>query len=271
MHVPLLWNEEKTQILPQNAQQQALTQAVHGYFMQAQMLHFLEADTHKRRQGEKDLEQTLHSVQALFSPLAEEFLYQTLLMLQVANDVLEVEGIGMAEAVAAEGKPLVCSAGCTGCCHQMLLCLPNEIALLDAYMKEHGGVKQGFLQAYNKWQVTAQDLSESYLRWGKAFYGAGVDDKSHSRGDYYIPCPLLDAQGRCIAYAVRPYACRSSVAVDARCTDADEAGHKGSYNMLFSLYTGHDAARRALFQAVYGAKAYTLAIMPTALHEVLSK
>ncbi len=269
-----LWNAEKTQLLPKNAQQEALIKAVHGYFMQAQMLHFLEGDTHLRRQGEKDLEQTLHSVQALFSPVEQEFLYQTLLMLQVANDVLEVEGLGMAEAVATAGQPLVCKAGCTGCCHQMLLCLPNEISLMQAYMQEHPHLAEKFTRTFALWHGQAADLSESYLRWGKAFYGEGKDDKSHCREDYFIPCPLLDEAGLCMVYAVRPYACRSSVAVDIRCAEGEASegnGQKrqGSHNMLFSLYTGHDAARKALFQAVYGAQRYELAIMPMALHQGL--
>ncbi len=269
MAVQWVWNTEKTQILAQNAQQEALIKAVHGYFMQGQMLHFLEEDTHLRRQGQKDLQQTLESVQALFSPVPEEFMYQSLLMLQVANDVLEVEGVGMAEAVAAEGQPLVCSEGCTGCCHQMLLCLPHEVQLIHAYMQECAEVKENFLHNWSAWQNQAEGLSESYLRWGLAFYGQGIDDKSHSREDYYIPCPLLDAEGRCSVYAVRPYACRSSVAVDARCATGDEQGREGSYNMLFSLYTGHDAARRALFQAVYGPQHYVLAILPSALQGLL--
>ncbi len=267
-----IWNEDATQLLACNDGQRALERAVQGYFVQAQMLSYHAEQTPAFLESQSLLADTLLSVKALIpaTALMTASSYEGLLALQVANTVLEAEGEGLAQACAAQGSSLACTKGCTGCCYQLVLCTPQEVALILAYMQEHTSCREHFLQQYPAWHAEAKDISQSYLQWGKAFYGEGKDDASHSREDYYIPCPFLDAAGACVIYAVRPYACRSSVAVDARCAAPDAQGKKGMHNMLFSFYTGHDGARRALFASLYG-QDMTLNIMPQVLYEALAE
>ncbi len=175
---------------------------------------------------------------------------QHLLAVQTANEVLDAEGDVMANICASKGSPFVCIKGCCGCCHQMVLCSALEAALIVAYLMKHAQKKEAFLQSWPLWQAKAQDISASYMAWGQAFYGQGVDDGSHKREDYSIACPFLDYNGMCTIYTVRPHACRSSVAVDTRCIDGQISNIGGMHNMLFSLYTGHHGARQRLFQAL---------------------
>ncbi len=268
----MTWNAEKTRLLPQNATQEALEKAVQTYFMQGQWVHYAPEGSPEHAKASEAMEQSLRSVQSLMPPLktTTSYSYEAMLILQMANDALEADGAGLAKACAEQGQALVCAAGCDGCCHQMVLSLPCEIHLMQAHMQMHTTAKEHFLSVWPVWQEKAQAISESYLQWGQKFYGEGVDDASHVREDYYIPCPLLNELGQCVAYAARPYACRSSVAVNPLCAQPNERGQKGSHNMLFALYTGHDAARKRLFTAMYGQQQKTAPqSMPFMLHAAL--
>ncbi len=240
------WDDDAIRLLPQTPQHKALEQAVQSYFMQAEMLRIEHEDPEINQEVEKALTTTLTSLKGLLTPQEPDFAYQSALALQISNELLETEGVGLALTCAEQGQPFVCTHGCRGCCCQLVLTLPYEAWLIEAYLRENPTVKEAFLANWDAWEAEAKDISQSYLKWGEAFYGEGIDDKSHSRDDYYIPCPFLDKDGACIIYAVRPYACRSSVAVDPRCATGDENGKLGMYNMLYSFYIGHNSIRREL-------------------------
>ncbi len=242
-----LWNAEKTLLLAQTPEQAALEEAVRAYFKQSQLLREQEEQSPLRVEMQQALQRSLDTIKDCLHADIKEFSYKVMLVLQVCNEDFDAENADLAKACAAQGQPYVCSESCVGCCHQMVLCTLFEGWLLDAFLRENAAAKAHFLAQWEPWYERSKPINESYLRWGRAYYGEGKDDKSHSREDYYIPCPFLDAAGQCVVYAVRPYACRSAVAVDKRCSQGDDKGFKGMHSLLAALYTGHDAARGKIF------------------------
>ncbi len=237
----ILWDQKAICILPQTEQEKNIVALVKQYFAHSTS-EICSASLSK-------------ILDAMHSPYAQKHAghinIQHLLIVQTANEILDAEGDAMARICAAQGSPFVCVEGCCGCCHQLVLCSALEAALMVTYLIEHTQKRKYFLQTWPLWQAKAQDISASYMAWGRAFYGQGVDDGSHKREDYSIACPFLDHKGMCIVYTVRPHACRSSVAVDTRCVDGQIENIGGRHNMLFSLYTGHHGARQRLFQALF--------------------
>lgn len=168
---------------------------------------------------------------------------QAVLILQVANAALGEEGEQLATIFAEQGKPLVCKQGCTRCCHQLVLCRPFEARLIKAFLDASPQILDNFIATYAVWDKTTVSFRQSYLAWAEGLYTRGEDDGSHVLEDYALPCPFLDTVGLCVIYPVRPYACRSSIAVDPLCA-APPQGHEGALQMQYSLYTSHHAARQ---------------------------
>lgn len=169
---------------------------------------------------------------------------QSVLVVQKAHAVLDEEGRQLAAIFAEKGKPVVCSAGCTGCCCQLVLCRPFEARLIAAFLEAMPDKREAFATAYAVWDRSTAALRFSYLAWAEKMYTRGEDDGSHAVGDFQTPCPFLDVQGRCEIYAVRPYACRSCMALDPACP-ATPPGHN-ALHMQYSLYTAHHASRQAV-------------------------
>ncbi len=234
--INMVWNEDKTHLLAQSLSQKVVETITRQYF------------AHSTMQVSFDKLQIVQ--EALLNVETESLDVALLLLLQIANEVLDSESLIMAKACAEQKSPFVCTKGCCGCCHQLVLCTPLEAKLILAFLEENVQTKMLFLQNWVNWDTKAKDISISYLAWGQAFYGEGKDDGSHKREDYNIPCPFLDDSKACSIYSVRPYACRSSVSVDKRCLGMHESETAGMYNMLFSIYTGHHKARQRLLSDI---------------------
>ncbi len=181
---------------------------------------------------------------------SENFLHQSSIIVQHSNLALETDGIALAKICESENKPFVCKKGCTGCCHQMVMCTPTEAFLIAAYLQSMPQIMENFTENWIVWHEQTKELRKTYSAWAKKFYGEGVDDGSHKVEDYYIPCPFLYADGLCQIYAVRPYGCRSSVSVENSCPKANEEGQAGRQNIHYSLFTGHHAVRQKVLQVI---------------------
>lgn len=207
-------------------------------------------------------EASLAALEALLSDDPRVFMRQGALVVQTANAILDEEGRQLAAIFAQQGKPVVCSTGCSGCCHQLVLCLPFETEIIAACLLARPRALSAFTAAYPGWDAATAHLvlkettaspvqsepvsfRQSYLAWARRLYGQGHDDGSHTLDDYHVPCPFLDAQHQCRIYPARPYACRTSIALDAACPNPED-GRPGSRNMHFSLYTTHQQARKAV-------------------------
>lgn len=121
--------------------------------------------------------------------------------------VLVEESVGAVQALRSEvaskfemfvrgeasknGKPITCTAGCASCCYH-----PITISILEGILLYRWLVKSGkwSLNLRKKLKETSdQQYGTSYEVWLLAL----------------IPCPLLDEDKRCSAYAARPLICRT--------------------------------------------------------------
>lgn len=165
------------------------------------------------------------------------------LVIQAANAALAADQEQVTEALKQQGQSLACGPGCTGCCHQMVLCYPFETELVGLYMRSRPELLTFFHRAWQEWDARTASFREAYLLWAEKYYKNGVDDGSFAVQDYFVPCPFLD-NGLCRIYPVRPYACRSCVALDAACRSPQSAEEKpGSHTLDFGSFTPHKKAR----------------------------
>lgn len=209
-------------------------------------------------------------LESLLTAEPETLMRQCLLILQTANALLDEEGRQLADIFSAQGKPMVCRPGCTGCCHQLVLCQVFEAQNIYRYLEEHPEKIQAFRTAYPIWDAATARLRHSYLAWAVNYYGRNEDSGSHVVEEYHFPCPFLDGEGHCVIYPVRPYGCRTCIALDPACALPAQRKKEGLH-MQFSLYTTHHAARMAVTQMLLlrlGAEAMPVP-MPTMLMELL--
>jgi Fe-S-cluster containining protein len=94
----------------------------------------------------------------------------------------------------AEAVPVTCRAGCAHCCYH-----PISISILEAisiyrWLVAHQKWTLGLRKALNK--ASELQLGTSFETWLLSL----------------IPCPLLDEDKRCTAYAARPFVCRTYAA-----------------------------------------------------------
>lgn len=168
------------------------------------------------------------------------------LAMQAANAALAADLEQVTAVLAQQGQQLACGPGCTGCCHQLVLCYPFETELMGAYMRTKPEVLAFFSRSWREWHQSTQPFLEGYLRWAENFYKNNVDDKTFTVQDYFIPCPFLD-NGLCRVYPVRPYACRSCVSLDASCAIPQDPKEKpGSHTLDFGSFTMHKKSRTVL-------------------------
>lgn len=98
-----------------------------------------------------------------------------------------------AEAEARAGKPYACRAGCSACCHQIVLCTAPEAVLIADHLRA---------------TLTDAQLETAASKLeAQSEAGAGLGFLEYSRAR--IPCAFLDAKGACSIYEVRPMACRA--------------------------------------------------------------
>ena len=115
-------------------------------------------------------------------------------------------------AVVTTAHPMSCRMGCTACCHDNPQGVAGvEILRLKKRMNAGGladGLRERIATASAGFQAR-QDL-----------HGEAAASIQRARGE---PCPLLGADGLCVAYAQRPVACRMFHATTpaAWCTPTD--------------------------------------------------
>jgi Fe-S-cluster containining protein len=95
--------------------------------------------------------------------------------------------------VATAGPPPACTAGCTFCCHVHVDATHPELLAIAVYVEEQLGPSQrAALREKLAAAVERSDPLSDEERWAAR-----------------IPCALLDEDGRCSVYPVRPLRCRA--------------------------------------------------------------
>lgn len=132
---------------------------------------------------------------------------------EVAEQAYELyeQALAQVEGKIPPSRERACAVGCVYCCHLKVTALPAEVLGVAAAL--------GRLDAD---QLAA--VRERVSRTSRRIRGMTAAERAMAR----VPCPLLDAQGACVAYEVRPLACRGANAyVLKQCkagfeSDADE-------------------------------------------------
>jgi Fe-S-cluster containining protein len=132
-----------------------------------------------------------------------------------------------AERAAADGTPLACGAGCTGCCEELVLVFLPEAHAVARWLDrpENAPARRAFLDAYPAWTQRAGDAPASLA----AAFAAGDEDAFTELHVAQWRRRLLCAfnrDGLCTIYPVRPMLCRNAHAAftSAHCYGDDPSG-----------------------------------------------
>lgn len=145
------------------------------------------------------------------------------------------------DALAAQARQrqcFDCAPGCSHCCHLRVEAMAPEVFLLARRVRQ--------------WPEAAQAALRERLQ-AHAAQARGLAMAQHR-----LPCPLLDGQGRCSAYAERPFMCRKLMSTDVQACARPEDGPRED-RVLFLKAAA----------VTYGAhKGYGRAKLPNAVHEL---
>jgi Fe-S-cluster containining protein len=133
-------------------------------------------------------------------------------------------------------SPVACQAGCDFCCHLRVMATPVEVFALLDYIQEQFSTQDRELFEARVLELDAQ-LREL----------AGEHVLSTN-----LACPVLDATGRCRAYAARPLNCRSYHSVSRQACEVS-FNDPGNMELGHPQYTAvakvHEGAQGGMIKA----------------------
>jgi len=130
---------------------------------------------------------------------------------------------GLPQMVAANGKSISCSKGCSHCCLLFVVASLQECECIVYYLYHHEEALQHFLRAFSSWRERVIRIERCFrkinLLHEKITCGEASKEEEQmfdAECDLYarqnIPCPFL-VDGACSIYEVRPYVCARLAAV----------------------------------------------------------
>lgn len=125
------------------------------------------------------------------------------------------------EQSSITGQKPDCKKGCSWCCSNAVMVLPHEMILLKEFML----------------QRMTQDQINPILEKFEKKDSRSSEMKSFEFMHFKSPCALLDENGACMAYEVRPMACRIYLSknVDSCVYEFNQSKDLSSYAQLFDL------------------------------------
>jgi Fe-S-cluster containining protein len=114
-----------------------------------------------------------------------------------------------AEAVSRHPGVVPCGAGCSACCHG-----PFDISMADGLLLREGLrlLPEGARELVRGRAAEQLDRMRAVEpEWGPPWDPVGLGEERFDRLAGRMsdePCPLLDDEGKCVAYAHRPLVCR---------------------------------------------------------------
>jgi hypothetical protein len=131
-----------------------------------------------------------------------------------------------------EGYQIDCRAGCSWCCHQVVLVSTQEVLLIGSYLSKQLADDQReviYRRAREKEALTGNMPVQEFLQT-------------------LHPCPFLMARS-CIIYPVRPMACRCYLSADVESCLA-QYRQPGDHRVMAALYEFPLHAGRALNEGI---------------------
>lgn len=160
---------------------------------------------------------------------------------QVARAVIDAADAFLARVIAVVGlheqmAALQCGAGCFHCCHQMVGVSAPELALLQAAVDSLPDPVQSHTRARIA-DIAARGKGLDQAQWWAA----------------RLPCPLLDADGRCQVHDARPLACRAMNSSNAETCRRSFAGERLQIPILAAQHRIYGHAQAGLLEALVAA------------------
>lgn len=111
-----------------------------------------------------------------------------------------------------QGKPISCTKGCYFCCYEQVLAQGIEALSAAAWINDQPRpFKKQVAKKLKKWHQKLKNANiNSDLKTHQEIYS--------SADDYWranVPCPFLSNDNACSIYKVRPFACRTMLAISS--------------------------------------------------------
>jgi len=145
-----------------------------------------------------------------------EGLYKSAIMIQGRNAALDDDVSFIIAHQAQNGHKLPCHPGCSACCKQAITANLFEAVLVGIYLIKYPETCDTFLEKYILWDKETKNTRDSFMDWAQQRYAANFDDGRFRYTDFRAPCPFL-VDDLCQIYPVRPYCCRSYLAISNNC------------------------------------------------------
>ena len=143
-------------------------------------------------------------------------LYKTALIIQGRNAALDDDINFITSQLTKQCHTIPCHSGCSDCCKQAIAATPFEAALIGLYLMKHSTICDTFLVNYTHWDAETKNVRDNFVDWAQQFYSTNIDDGRFRYTDFRAPCPFL-VNDLCLIYPVRPYCCRSYLAMSDCC------------------------------------------------------
>lgn len=172
-------------------------------------------------------------------------------MIQGAHAAIDDESTIIARTLADSGHAIACHVGCSACCKQAVLANPFEAALIGISLSNYPDWRGEFVQAYAKWDMETRGMRDDFLAWAERRYRDNADDGKYHFSDFHPDCPFL-IDGLCRIYPVRPYACRSCLALSEECAHPTTPGSRpGFQGMDVGSYTHYKKNYQPFLQSLW--------------------
>lgn len=155
--------------------------------------------------------------------MSNEPLFETLSVCETA-ELLRAQADDQIEALLERstraGTPSQCRAGCSACCHQLVMVSSLEAHAILQYLEVHPEAGVGLQERLAAWSSAVAARPELAVQLaGLADAGGYPEEAAGGRveEDYWaaqIACPFL-SENRCTIYPVRPFSCREHHVVSA--------------------------------------------------------
>lgn len=203
-------------------------------------------------------------------------LYQTSLLIQGRNVLLDSDIDTILSNLKSLGKEIPCKYKCSACCKQAIVATPFESFLIGIYLIQDVTRCEKFFENYETWLNDTQSYRHAYMDWAQEYYASGKDDGRYKNDDFTAACPFLE-DDLCQIYPVRPYCCRSYMALSSQCCQpVGTAKRPGFGGIDAGSYSGFNHTNKQLTARLWeycgvDARQTKLQLMPQLVYKALTE
>ena len=129
------------------------------------------------------------------------------------------------EQLCSSGCKVHCEVRCSSCCKQVVVSNPFEAALIGIALSGSARKRAAFDKNYARWDAETSLMRPKFSGWVEQQMTHNVDDMSFDHVQFTARCPFL-VDDLCQIYHLRPYSCRSYLALSDKCKHPDDPKQK---------------------------------------------